>query len=79
VDRAVTDAWIDRALGYVPSGDHEQRKFRAILNMSFRNALGPTPEHPGWSVAEVVQEAIEQLGCKPRFDSALLTLSWPDD
>jgi hypothetical protein len=72
------DAWIDRALGYVPSGDHEQRKFRALLNMSFRNALGSEPEHPNWSVTQVVQEAIEQLAHKPRFDSALLTMSWPE-
>ena len=75
--RAERDAWISEALSLVEEGTLCQSKFRSSLSISFKNALGPNPEHPSWTVAQIVRADAEALGCHPRFDPKLLKLDWP--
>jgi hypothetical protein len=77
VSRDEIDAWVAAALALVPKGDLCQSKFRSNLNIDLRNALGRKSEYPAWAVADVVRAAEQGIGCRPRYDSALLSLEWP--
>ena len=78
MQRAILDPWVAHALSLVQKRGICEANLRSNLNALFRNHLGPNPEHPGWTVAQVVQGAISDLGCQPMFDPALLDLSWPE-
>jgi hypothetical protein len=73
------DAWVAHALSLVPKGDYSQSRLRNYLNMSLRNALGPDPEHPEWTVKQVVMADVAKVGGQSKYDPALLALDWPLD
>jgi len=77
ITQAEKNAWIAKALAFVPRGSLCQSELIQNLNIVFQNELGAKPDHPSWTVGQIVAMVSDQLGCHPKYDNELLTLDWP--
>jgi hypothetical protein len=75
--REELNRWVGGALEFVPKQKGCQNEFRMVLAAMLKNGLGPRPEQPGGTVAEVVSLAVQRTRGTPSFDSRLLQLEWP--
>jgi hypothetical protein len=78
MNRDAMNTWVGAALELVPKGKGVQNEFRMVLAAMLKNALGPSPENPAWTVADVVAVAASRLHGRPRYDPSLVRLAWPE-
>jgi hypothetical protein len=79
VNREEMNAWVSEALTLIPKGDLNQNLLRDFVSAKFKNALGPQPEHPEWTPAQIVQAEAARLGGNLSWDDRLRSLSWPEN
>jgi hypothetical protein len=76
-------AQVARLLEAIPRGDLNQNTFRMEVELDLMNGLGRKPEHPGWTVLQIVEHAAKRARARahdfePVFDrEALIRLSEP--
>lgn len=75
--RRDTDAWIASVIARVPKGDIVQSLFRSHLQNALQAVIAGNPDTAGWTVADALEFAAEDLASEPQFDAELLLLEWP--